>query len=415
MFEFWFQLLAISCLHGAAHGVPLKNNTYDLHPFHVDIASGVPRMLDQIRNTELPEQFPYSGVGASLGIGLDDLKTLRTEWMTDFNWEREQDSMNELKHFTAAIEGLTIHFVHEKANASNAIPLLLIHGWPGSFLEFAPIIDQLTEEAQTSTGKPVSFNIVIPSLPGFAFSSPPPVNWTIQDTARVFNTLMTDILGYDTYAIHGTDWGSTIAYILYDQYNKTIGAAHFAFLPFYPESPDRLAAEDITLSELEKVEEQNAMNWAGTGDGYFVEQTTKPNTIGLALQDNPVGQLAWIGEKLMNWSDPNAGTSPSLLNHNEILRSISLYYLTGTFASSVLIYSQNPNTWRTEYSKAHTDAPMLFSAFKYNVAFWPTRLVAKVGNLVLYRNHDFGGHFPGLDNPPALLDDLREIGTFWRE
>lgn len=95
MFEFWFQLLAISCLHGAAHGVPLKNNTYDLHPFHIDIASGVPRMLDQIRNTELPEQFPYSGVGASLGIGLDDLKTLRTEWMTDFNWEREQDSMNE--------------------------------------------------------------------------------------------------------------------------------------------------------------------------------------------------------------------------------------------------------------------------------------------------------------------------------
>lgn len=183
--------------------------------------------------------------------------------------------MCRLKHFTAAIEGLTIHFVHEKANASNAIPLLLIHGWPGSFLEFAPIIDQLTEEAQTSTGKPVSFNIVIPSLPGFAFSSPPPVNWTIQDTARVFNTLMTDVLGYDTYAIHGTDWGSTIAYILYDQYNKTIGAAHFAFLPFYPESPDHLAAEDITLSELEKVEEQNAMNWAGTGDGYFVEQTTK--------------------------------------------------------------------------------------------------------------------------------------------
>lgn len=225
-----------------------------------------------------------------------------------------------LKHFTAIIEGLTIHFVHEKSTESNAIPLLLIHGWPGSFLEFAPIIDQLAEDAETSTGSPVSFDVIVPSLPGFAFSSPPPVNWTIQDTARVFNTLMTVVLGYNTYAIHGTDWGSAIAYTLYDQYNTTIGAAHFAFLPFYPEHPDQLTAENITLSELEKVEEENAMNWASTGDGYFVEQTTKvrinsfscktkrnsysrllqPNTLGLALQDNPVGQLAWIGEKFMN-------------------------------------------------------------------------------------------------------------------
>ncbi|KAJ1711030.1 alpha/beta-hydrolase [Aspergillus flavus] len=414
MFKLGFQLLAFTGFHRIVHGLPLVNSTFELHPFHIDLSSGIPRMLDQIRGTHLPEQFPYFGVGTSLGIGLDDLNTLRTEWITNFDWEKEQDSMNELKHFTAIIEGLTIHFVHEKSTESNAIPLLLIHGWPGSFLEFAPIIDQLAEDAETSTGSPVSFDVIVPSLPGFAFSSPPPVNWTIQDTARVFNTLMTVVLGYNTYAIYGTDWGSAIAYTLYDQYNTKIGAAHFAFLPFYPEHPDQLTAENITLSELEKVEEENAMNWASTGDGYFVEQTTKPNTLGLALQDNPVGQLAWIGEKFMNWSDPTAGTSPSLLNHNEILRSVSLYYLTGTFASSVLIYSQNPNTWRTKYSKAHTDAPMLFSAFKYNVAFWPSRLVAKVGNLVLYRNHDFGGHFPGLDSPSALLDDLREIGTFWK-
>ncbi|KAF7591418.1 hypothetical protein BBP40_001579 [Aspergillus hancockii] len=370
-------------------------------------------MLEQIWNTELPEQFPYSGVRSSFGIDLDVLKALRNEWVTDFNWEREQDSLNMFKHFTAVIEGLTIHFIHAKSNASNAIPLILLHGWPGSFLEFVPIIDQLTENATTSAGKPVSFDVIVPSLPGYAFSSPPPLNWTIRDTARVFNTLMTDVLRYETYAIHGTDWGSAISYISYDQFNETIGAAHFAFLPFHPQHPDQLAAENITLSELEKVEEQNVMNWATTGDGYFMEQTTKPVTVGLALQDNPVGQLAWIGEKFMNWSDPNAGTGPSVLNRNEILRSVSLYYLTETFASSILIYSQNPNALTTDYTKAHTDAPMLFSAFKYNVGFWPARLVEKVGNLVFYRNHDFGGHFPGLDNPHGLLEDLREIGTYW--
>lgn len=131
-------------------------------------------------------------------------------------------------------------------------------------------------------------------------------------------------------------------------------------------------------------------------------------------------------------SDPRAGTTPSVLTRNEILRSISLYYLTGTFTSSVYIYYQNPHGFGTEYTKARTDAPMLFSAFKYNVAFWPQKLVAKVGNLVYYRSkfilfgnvslqltkhssqdHDFGGHFSGVDNPPALLHDLREIGAYW--
>ncbi|KAJ5387418.1 alpha/beta-hydrolase [Penicillium cosmopolitanum] len=300
MIKFWLQLLAASCLHGFTHAAPLVNDTFDLHPFRIDLSARVPRMLDQIRSTRLPERFPYSGIDSSFGIDLDVLKALQAKWLTDFSWETEQDSMNQFDHYTTSIEDLRVHFVHEKSAAPNAIPLLLVHGWPGSFLEFAPIIDQLTKEATTFTGKPVSFDVIIPSLPGFTFSSPPPLNWTITDTARIFNTLMVDVLGYNTYAIHGTDWGSAISYNMYDQFNETIGAAHFAFLPFYPQTPDQLAAGNITLSKVELVEEQNAMNWANTGDGYFIEQTTKSNTVGLALQDNPIGQLAWLGEKFMN-------------------------------------------------------------------------------------------------------------------
>ncbi|CAI7626570.1 unnamed protein product [Penicillium viridicatum] len=413
MIEICFQLLAASCMHSFAHAAPPANDVFDLRPFRIELSDRVPRMLDQIRNTRLPERFPYSGVNSSFGIDLDVLKTLRTEWVTNFDWEAEQNSMNQFNHYTARIEDLSIHFVYEKSAAPDAIPLLMLHGWPGSFLEFAPIIDQLTKEAMTSTGKSVSFDVIIPSLPGFSFSSPPPPNWTNTDTARIFNTLMVDVLGYETYAVHGTDWGSVISYNMYDQFNETVRAAHFPFIPFLPMTPEQLAAGNITLSKAEQVAEQNAMNWASTGNGYFIEQTTKPNTVGLALQDNPVGQLAWLGEKFMNWSDPNAGTWPSVLNRNEILRSVSLYYLTETFASSVLIYSQNPNSWKTDYSKARNDAPLLFSSFKYNVGFWPAKLVSKVGNLVLYKFHDFGGHFPGLDNPPALLEDLREIRSFW--
>ncbi|KAL4978213.1 alpha/beta-hydrolase [Aspergillus desertorum] len=410
----WVKLLTLNCLYGASQGsLAQAKNEFQLEQFQVDLSTGVPRMLDQIRSTKLPAQPVYINTVISEGISLSQLKSLRTEWLTKFDWEREQDDMNKFNHCTALIEGLTIHFIHEKSTASGAIPLLLLHGWPGSFLEFAPIIKDLTERATTATGRGVSFDVIVPSLPGFAFSSAPPVNWTTSDTARVFNTLLTKVLHYDTYATFGTDWGAGVAYSLYDQFNTTARAAHLAFLPFYPLNPAQLGAENITLSALEQFEEANTMEWSNSGEGYFIEQTTKANTIGLALYDNPVGQLAWMGEKFLNWSDPNAGTSPSLLNHNEILRSVSLYYLTESFASSVVIYAQNPNGFSTVYTKANTDAPLLFSAFKYNVGFWPPALVAKTGNLVHYRNHDFGGHFPGLDNPPALLGDLREIGSFW--
>ncbi|KAL7917530.1 Alpha/Beta hydrolase protein [Trichoderma austrokoningii] len=382
--------------------------------FTVNLSAGVPRMMDLVKETRLPSSSEFSGFGNSSGIALVALERLRTQWLDEFNWDHEEAGLNSYKHFTVEIEGLTIHYIHQRASDKNSIPLLLNHGWPGSFLEFLPIVDELTEKSKTSIGRAVSFHVVIPSLPGFTFSSPPPANWTVDDTARVFNTLMREVLGYDQFATFGTDWGCAPAYSLYDNFNISTRAAHFAMLPFQPPSSTGLAAQNITLSSpLQQFEEQRSMDWFTSGNAYFSEQTTRPNTIGLALLDNPIGQLAWIGEKFISWSDPKAGTSPSILNHNEILLSVSLYYLTRSFFSSVYIYYQNPNGFKTSYTKAHTDAPLLFSAFKYNIAFWPQPLVAKVGNLVMYNNHEFGGHFPGLDNPPALLHDLREIANYW--
>ncbi|KAI5460231.1 Alpha/Beta hydrolase protein [Mariannaea sp. PMI_226] len=391
-----------------------QGDTFNLQPFVINLSREVPRMLNLVKNTRLPDQEEYAGVGSSAGIALDTLKQLQTKWTTTFDWNKEQHALNKYNHFTAQIENLTIHFIHQRSRDPNAIPLLLNHGWPGSFLEFLPVINSLTEKAVTSTGKPVSFHVVVPSLPGFTFSSAPPANWTVDDTGRVFNTLMTEVLGYKTFATFGTDFGAGPAYSLYDNFNTSTRAAHFAFLPFFPLGPDQLASQNITLlSPLEQAEERNLINWVATGNAYFAEQATKPNTIGLALQDNPVGQLAWMGEKFISWSDPRAGMPPSVLKSSEILLSTSIYYLTHSFLSSVYIYFQNPNGFKTTYTKARTDAPLLFSAFQYNIAFWPQALVEQVGNLVMYKNHDFGGHFPGLDNPPALIEDLREIGNYW--
>lgn len=193
--------------------------------------------------------------------------------------EHALKSFNRLNHYTAIIEGLKIHFIHEKSEAEDAIPLLLVHGWPGSFLEFVPIINELTQNATTATGKNVSFNVVVASIPGFAFSSAPPVNWTVADTARVFNTLLTNVLHYETYATFGTDWGAAIAYSLYSQFNTTVRALALDFLPFQPYTPAQLAAENITLSPLEEFEQAEATEWENSGEGYFIEQTTKVCTL----------------------------------------------------------------------------------------------------------------------------------------
>jgi pimeloyl-ACP methyl ester carboxylesterase len=248
------------------------------------------------------------------------------------------------------------------------------------------LVKELTQRFSLPDGTTVSFDIIIPSLPGFAFSEAPPANWTVDDTARIMNTLMVDILAYEKYAVHGTDWGAGVAYSLYDHFSTHVRASHFVFLPFYPQDPAALAKLNITLNSLETFEESRYIDWATTGQGYFNELSTEPNTIGLALYDNPVGQLAFIGQEFLIWSDPRQGTAPSMLTHNEILRTVSLYYLTQTIVSSGFIYAQNPNGFKANYTRAQNDAPLLYSGFKYNVGFWQQTLVAKVGNLVSYKS-----------------------------
>ncbi|KAJ7661742.1 hypothetical protein B0H17DRAFT_1144549 [Mycena rosella] len=205
----------------------------------------------------------------------------------------------------------------------------------------------------------------------------------------IYNTLMTEVLSYSTYAVHGTDWGCVVAYSLYNFFNTTVYAAQFVFIPFFSVSPQELADNNITLSAIQNVTEQR-----------YTNGRVQPNDIGLALYDSPVGQLAWMGGKYKLWSDPRAGTPPSVLKNTVALTSLSLFYLIDSFLSSVWVNAQNPNGFRTVYTKANTDAPMLFSQYKYNPLFGP-------------KMRDFGGHFPELENSPAVIEDTREMGPYF--
>ncbi|KAJ7734425.1 Alpha/Beta hydrolase protein [Mycena metata] len=392
---------------------PSNVTDYKVNPFKIDLSSKVPHLKDLLSRTRLPEKELYPDDGPDKGIKLDVLRGLKDEWLHSYDWDEEQAKLNEFKHFTAVIEGQKIHFVHEKSEDPAAIPIILLHGWPSSFHEFTPVIKPLTESWTNAAGKKVSYNVVVPSLPGFLFSSAPPVTWTTDDTARIFNTLMTEVLGYPKYAVHGTDWGCVVGYSLYKTFPTTVRAGQFVFIPFIPPSPDQIAAEGITLTAEQKVTVERCITAGTTGLGFRDMQMNKPNDVALSLFDNPVGQLAWIGANILRWSDPRAGTNPSQLTTTTLLTMISLYYLTDSLPPSLLIYGANPAAFNITYEKASTDAPMLFSQHKYNVAFWPEKSVAKVGRLVSYKMHEFGGHFPAIDNPPATIEDIREVAAYW--
>ncbi|KAJ6501431.1 Alpha/Beta hydrolase protein [Mycena vitilis] len=445
-------LLATSSLFLPCGG--LNADGFNVQPFRIDLGHKVAHMKLLVENTRLPDTSLYPTAGIDFGIELDFLRDLRSRWLDHFNWTKQESELNELPQFTANIEGQKVHFVHATSAETDRIPLLMLHGWPGkhsrfpvdferfiqvfyppgSFQEFLPIIKPLTQLWKSPTGKRVSFDVIAPSLPGFLFSSSPPRNWNNTDTARIFDTLMTDVLGYSTYALHGTDRltrskGSQIGYVLYSSYNTSVRAAHLNSIPFLAPTPEEIVANNIIVSDIGKVTEQRTVDYRATGTGYFTEQTFKvralssssviinairqPNSIGLALYDNPVGQLAWIGGNIQLWSDPRAGTSPSILTHEILLTMVSLYCLTHTFQSSVWIYAQNPTTFSSKYVKPATDAPLVFSLYEFDLMFWPKEYVARVSNLVLYKEHDFGGHFSALDNPPALIEDLHDLGLFF--
>ncbi|CAE6495508.1 unnamed protein product [Rhizoctonia solani] len=383
-------------------------------------------MKIQVQQTRLPKA---SVLGSSdTGIGLSWLRDRQRDWIERFDWEKEQRDMNRFNHSTVDIGNMTVHFIHQRSPNPNAIPLLLTHGWPGSFYEFHQVIGPLSNPGNQSN---ISFHVIVPSLPGFGFSSPAPPGWTLNNTADLFDTLLTQVLGYKSYAAVGGDWnsfspsdrGDSLYTGLLPQMGPTLDNLY---------SNPNFANQAATLGDVEKQRIESNIIFPTDGWGYFLEQSTRPATIGLALFDNPIGQLSWMGEKYLtgmlmrsawkeleeddnahNLGDPLMGTLPSTLNNNTIMTSVSLYYLTRTFETSVNTYYQNPKEFAPIMRQATNNIPMGFASYRYEAQFYPQFYVARVGNLVYYSDHERGGHFSALDNPPAYLADVRNMIGRW--
>ncbi|KAJ7600260.1 Alpha/Beta hydrolase protein [Mycena floridula] len=350
--------------------------------------------------------------GRKYGASLTDIRRLVARWQDGFDWRKEEARLNEeLPQFTRNIEvegheTLNIHYVHQKSQVENAIPLLFVHGWPGSFIEVRKILPLLVKP---SSDQP-AFHVVAFSLPGYGFSQgPSKQGFRSAQYAEVGNKLML-ALGYDKYVTQGGDWGSMITRAIANRYGGQHSMAWHTNM-LMP-SPPTFISQPLTFLSLlisppKKTDPRFARGqWFRTqGNGYFALQSTQPQTLGYSLADSPVGLLAWIYEKLVNWTDEYPW------DDDEVLTWISIYYFSraGPAASVRIYYEITQHGERNFKWTSKTTIPVGASIFPKELFYAPLSLVKSYRGLVFHAQHEKGGHFAAHEVPEVLVEDLRKM------
>ena len=372
-----------------------------IRPFTIQIADEVLTDLnDRLARTRLPDQIPDTGW--DYGTNLDYLEGLLAYWQDGFDWRAQERRLNEFDHFKTVIDGVDLHFIHQRSAEEDAIPLLLTHGWPGSFVEFANLIGPLTDPAAYGGDPADAFHVVIPSLPGFGFSGKPTeTGYNPERMADVLAGLM-ERLGYDRYGAQGGDWGAIIGRALAGNYGDRVIGLHSNFILGGP-PPGGDPRKGVSDEERERQRERAAA--FADGRGYQAIQGYKPQTLGYGLNDSPAGLAAWIVEKFHGWSD-NDGDVESAFTKDEILTNITLYWVTGTITSSTRIYYESGNTPATR-PVGYVDVPTGAAIFPKEIIFTPRRWAEANYNIVRWTVMPRGGHFAALEEPELLVDDIR--------
>ena len=303
-------------------------------PFSIRIEDEVLSDLrERIRKTRWPDQVP--GIGWQQGTEREYLRALLAYWADGFDWRAQELELNRFRHFRAELDGVYIHFVHERARRGSGIPLILTHGWPSSFVELLPLVPLLTDPAASGIDGP-GFDVVIPSLPGYGFSGRPArTGVNLRYTAGLWHRLMRG-LGYERYGAQGGDFGSGVAtFMALDDPGRMIGLylSNLDVAPWTgPGSRD--------LSEAERAYLAQDQRWAEPERGYSAIQSTRPQTLGYGLNDSPAGLAAWIVEKWRSWTD-SGGDPARRLSREFLLTMLTIYWATQTIASSMRDYYDN--------------------------------------------------------------------------
>ena len=333
------------------------------------------------------------------GVPRGWLQQLVEDWYA-FDFDALQDRLDAMTHLRAEVSGQAVHVVHMPGTGVDPAPLLLTHGWPGSFLEYAPVVPLLTDPQDGES----SYTLVIPSLPGFGFSGPPPTGGlTARDVAGSWHRLMTDGLGNDRYFAHGSDLGAGVTAWLARDHPEAVAAIHLATPGLAPAPEPRTPEEQSYAAEV--------ATWDGAEGGYAHEHSTKPDTVAAGLMDSPAGLAAWVGEKFTAWSSMRPDGSPAV-DRDLLLASLTLYWVTGTIGTSLLpywAYRNNPDARFPVDDPAPVPTSVtIFGGEKVPFPKPPRALAERYYTLTSYAEHPTGGHFPALSEPALLAQTLRQ-------
>lgn len=363
-------------------------------PFRIDVPQAV---LDDLSQRLALTRFPDAIVGAGWAYGTDPdyLRTLVEYWHLSYDWRAAEASLNALAQLRHHVDGLGLHVVHERSASPDATPLLLLHGWPSTFVQMERIIPLLTDPE--TPGAPL--HVVVPSLPGYGFSDRPTrPGMSVGRIGELLHRLMAD-LGYERYVIRATDLGAGVATQMAIGHPVAVAGLHTSGTnPFLMNVPD-----DLTPAEQEFV--ANAQQWMQTEMAYAQVHSSKPQTIAAALNDSPAGLAAWIIEKFWRWTDHD-GDLETAISRDDLLTNLTIYWVTGTINSSMRLYyetARDPGTWGA------VAAPSAHLQFSGDMFATPREWVERSGPVARWIDGGRGGHFPEWERPETVAADLRQF------
>ena len=356
----------------------------DIRPFRIAVPDeDLEDLRERLRHTRWPER---ECVGDwSQGVPLDYTRELVGYWAEGYDWRAREARLNGFDQFVTEIDGLDIHFIHQRSTDPDALPLVMTHGWPGSIAEFSKVIEPLTRD----------FHVVCPSLPGYGFSGKPTAaGWKVERIALAWDTLMKR-LGYDRYGAQGGDWGATVT--------TQIGRNGLGCIGIHLNMPIAAPVGDLSNPSADEQEALAALNhyqlWEA---GYSKQQSTRPQTLGYGLADSPAGQLAWIVEKLYAWSDCD-GHPENVFSRDEMLDDVMLYWATNSAASSARLYWESFGV----FGGAKVEVPTGVARFPKEIFRPPRSWCESVYNITHWTDMPRGGHFAAFEQPDLFIEDVR--------
>jgi pimeloyl-ACP methyl ester carboxylesterase len=379
-----------------------------MEPFLVSVSDEVLEDLRmRLKRTRWADDFANDGW--QYGTNTAYLKDLLAYWIDGYEWRKHERAMNSHPQFRTQIDGMPIHFLHVRGKGPAPKPLILSHGWPWTFWEYHKVIGPLTDPVAYGGDAKDSFDIVVPSLPGYGFSSPlRKTGLNFWRTSGVWVKLM-ERLGYPRFGAHGADWGALVTADLGHRYPERLSGVHLAMtLPLDLFSGGTVALEDYDPDEM--VMATRLQNFFANEAAYSALQSTKPQTIAAALNDSPVGLASWIVEKQRAWSDCQ-GDVETRFSKDDLLTTIMIYWVTQTYGTSARYYYEAAHDpWTPAHDRMPVvEAPVGISVLPEEVCMAPRRWAERYYNLDQRRTHPSGGHFAAWEEPRFIVDDIRDF------